>query len=148
MTRQSTPPIYVKPRLKGPPRMRQMFWCDFPMDARLPELWKRRPVIILSKNASLYGTATVVPVSTQDQGHSPFAFKLDSTFDAKPAWAICDKITTVAVSRLVPNKTGNVRLPPEEFDGMLRVVLGLLPQLPQPGVSDDEPEEAFRYPSP
>ncbi|WP_425444048.1 type II toxin-antitoxin system PemK/MazF family toxin [Thalassospira mesophila] len=78
-----------------------MYWCDFPKDAQLPEFWKRRPVIILSFRNTLHGAVTVVPCSTQTQKDARSTFPLRTTIDGKAAWAICDKITTVAVSRLV-----------------------------------------------
>ena len=117
------------PRLKAAPKIRQLYWCDFPRDAQLPEFWKRRPVIILSKSATLYGTVTVVPCSTQAQTERKKAFPLRTTIDGRAAWAICDKPTTVAVSRLVPTHGVIVRMPQDEFEEMLRLVLDLLPKL-------------------
>lgn len=123
-------PPRLKPRLKSAPRVRQLYWCDFPKDAQLPEFWKRRPVIVLSMNATLYGTVTVVPCSTQAQPDPKLAFPLRTTIDGRAAWAICDKPTTVAVSRLVPDKGGIARMPVDEFHAMLALVLALLPRVP------------------
>lgn len=123
-------PPRVKPRLKSAPKVRQLYWCDFPKDAQLPEFWKRRPVIILSMNATLYGAVVVVPCSTQAQPDPKLAFPLQTTIDGRAAWAICDKPTTVAVSRLIPDKHGIVRMPMDEFHAMLAVVLSLLPRVP------------------
>lgn len=124
-------PPRLKPRLKSAPRVRQLYWCDFPKDAQLPEFWKRRPVIVLSMNATLYGTVTVVPCSTQAQPDPKLAFPLRTTIDGRAAWAICDKPTTVAVSRLVPDKGGIARMPVDEFHAMLALVLALLPRVPE-----------------
>lgn len=123
-------PPRLKPRLKSAPRVRQLYWCDFPKDAQLPEFWKRRPVIVLSMNATLYGTVTVVPCSTQAQPDPKLAFPLRTTIDGRAAWAICDKPTTIAVSRLVPDKGGIARMPVDEFHAMLALVLALLPRVP------------------
>jgi len=123
-------PPKIKPRLKAVPKVRQLYWCDFPKDAQLPEFWKWRPVIILSMNATLHGAVTVVPCSTQAQPNPKLAFPLRTTIDGRAAWAICDKPTTVAVSRLAPDKNGIGRLPPDEFHQMLKLVLDLLPKLP------------------
>jgi mRNA interferase MazF len=125
---QEAPPK-VAPRVKAAPRIRQMYWCDFPADAQLPEFWKRRPVIVLSYNATLYGAVTVVPCSTSTQTDKR-TFPLRTTIDGRAAWAICDKPTTVAVSRLVPDKNGIGRMPEDEFNEMLALVLGNLPKLP------------------
>jgi mRNA interferase MazF len=52
---------------------------------------------------------------------------LQTTIDGRAAFAICDKMSTVAVSRLVPDKGGIMRMPEAEFDDMLRLVLAWLP---------------------
>lgn len=122
-----TPPR-IQPRLKSAPKVRQFYWCDFPQDAHLPEFWKRRPVIILShKRMKLYGAVTIVPCSTQAQTNNDWAFPLKTTIDGRAAWAICDKISTVAVSRLLPDKDGIRRMPEDEFNSMLALVLDWLP---------------------
>ncbi len=123
-------PPRVPPRVKSAPRIRQIYWCDFPEDAHLPEFWKRRPVVVLSFRATLYGAVTVVLCSTSAQSDPRSAFPLRTTIDGRAAWAICDKPTTVAVSRLVPDKQGMVRMPEAEFNDMLRLVLDNLPKLP------------------
>jgi mRNA interferase MazF len=123
-----SPPPRVAPRLVGAPRIRQLFWCDFPKDAQLPEFWKRRPVIVISYRNVLHGAVTVIPCSTQAQPGNAWAFPLRTTIDGRAAWAICDKPTTVAVSRLLPDKDGVKRLPEAEFDEMLGLVLDWLPK--------------------
>jgi mRNA interferase MazF len=124
---EQAPPPKVAPRLVGAPKIRQLLWCDFPQDAQLPEFWKRRPVIILSYRNTLHGAVTAVPCSTQAQPGNKWAFPLQTTIDGRAAWAICDKITSVAVSRLLPDKGGIVRMPQAEFDDMMRLVLAWLP---------------------
>lgn len=83
--------------------------------------------MILSYRNTLHGAVTVIPCSTQAQAGNKWAFPLGTTIDGRAAGAICDKITTVAVSRLVPDKKGIVRMPEAEFDDMLRLVLSWLP---------------------
>jgi len=123
---QEAPPK-VAPRLTAAPKIRQLYWCDFPQDAQLPEFWKRRPVIVLSYRNTLHGAVTVIPCSTQAQPGNKWAFPLQTTIDGRAAFAICDKMSTVAVSRLVPDKGGIVRMPEAEFDDMVRLVLAWLP---------------------
>ena len=120
-------PPKIEPRIKSAPKVRQFYWCDFPQDAQLPEFWKRRPVIVISYKNTLHGAVTVVPCSTQAQEGNQWAYPLRVTIDGKAAWAICDKPTTVAVSRLLPDKDGINRMPDEEFNQMLRLVLEWLP---------------------
>ena len=134
---QEAPPR-VAPRLKGAPKIRQLFWCDFPQDAQLPEFWKRRPVIILSYRNTLHGAVTAIPCSTQAQPGNPWAFPLQTTIDGRAAFAICDKMTTVAVSRLVPDKAGIVRMPEAEFNDMLSLALLWLPKRPEPPAAAPE----------
>ena len=127
MSEQETPPR-IPPKLKSAPKVRQFYWCDFPKDAQLPEFWKNRPVIILScRRIKLHGSVVVIPCSTQAQPNNPFAFPLRTTIDGKAAWGICDKPTTVAVSRLTPDKQGIRRMPDDEFQELLSLVLDFLP---------------------
>lgn len=121
------PPPKIAPQVTAAPGIRQLYWCDFPQDAQLPEFWKRRPVIVLSFKNTLHGAVTVVPCSTAAQPGNKWAFPLQTTIDGRAAFAICDKLTTVAVSRLIPDKGGIPRMPVGEFDDMLRLVLAWLP---------------------
>lgn len=124
-----TPPR-VRPRLVSAPKIRQFYWCDFPEDAHLPEFWKTRPVVVLSYRNTLYGAVTVVPCSTQAQEGNAWAFPLPTTIDGRAAWAICDKVTTVAVSRLAPDKKGIRRMAENDFNEMLALVLKWMPAAP------------------
>lgn len=130
MINHDEPPTRVVPRIVGAPKIRQMFWCDFPLDAQLPEFWKRRPIVILSARNMLYGAVTVIPCSTQPQPGNKWAFALRTSIDGRAGWAICDKPATVAVSRLSSDRSGVARLPQDEFEAMLRLVLEWLPKLP------------------
>ena len=120
-------PQRLPPRIVGAPKIRQYYWCDFPVDAQPPEFSKRRPVIIISYRNSLYGAVTLIPCSTKDQTGNPWAFPLKTTIDGTAAWAICDKLSTLAVSRLLPNKQGTIRMPEDEFNVMMEIVLQWLP---------------------
>src|SRR3546814_9188046 len=92
---QDSPPK-VEPRVTAAPSIRQLYWCDFPQDAKLPEFWKRRPVIIVSSKNTLHGAVTVVPCSPAAQPGNKWAFPLQTTIDGRAAFAICDKLTTVS----------------------------------------------------
>ena len=128
-TVQSAPPR-IQTRLKAVPRIRQLYWCDFPNDAHLPEFWKCRPVIIVSFRNTLSGAVTVIPCSSQEQHGNPWAYLLTTTIDGARSWAICDKLTTIAVSRLSVDQRGVKRMPEGEFHAILAVVLTWLPALP------------------
>lgn len=58
MALQLIPPPKIQPRLKHAPKIRQLLWCDFPADAHLPEFWKTRPVLVISKRTTLKGAIT------------------------------------------------------------------------------------------
>jgi len=111
-------PPRVKPRLKSAPKIRELFWCDFPKDAQLPEFWKTRAVLIVSHKNTLFGAVTVIPCSGQEQPGNRWAIELPVTIDGLPSWAICDKPTSFAVSRLSSGKR-IVRLSEEQYAPIL-----------------------------
>jgi mRNA interferase MazF len=123
---EQTPPK-IEPRITAAPKIRQIYWCDFPLDAHLPEFWKTRPVVILSYRNTLYGAVSVIPCSTGDQTGNPWAVPMQTTIDGRASWAICDKLSTVAVSRLSVDRRGIAKMPADEFDAIVRRVLEWLP---------------------
>ena len=56
-------------RLRFTPRKGEVYWCDYPPPEclHLPEFWKRRPVVIVSRHSALRGVATVVPMTSREQ---------------------------------------------------------------------------------
>jgi mRNA interferase MazF len=122
-------PPKIPPRLKAAPKIRGLYWCNFPVDAQLPEFWKTRPVLIISYKNTLYGAVTVIPISTVPQDDNPWACKMTTSFENRDAWAICDKPTTVAVSRLAPDKNGVLRVTEAEFGAILEKLFQWLPRL-------------------
>ena len=124
---ETTPPR-IKPRLFGAPKIRQLLWCDFPKDAQLPEFWKRRPVIIISYRNTLHGAVTIVPCSTLPQDGNPWAVPLKTSIDSQKSWAICDKPTTIAVSRLSVHRGAVKRVSEREFDSILEKLESWLPK--------------------
>lgn len=130
MNDASERPPKLNPKIKSAPKIRNYYWCDFPSDAQLPEFWKHRPVIILSYKQTLHSAVTVIPCTTSQQIGNKWAYELKTTIDGREAWAICDKISTMAVSRLTPDKGGIKRVPEDEFNEILEVVLNWLPKLP------------------
>ena len=121
------PPPRRQPRIRSAPRIRQVYWCDLPEDAQLPEFWKRRPVLILSKTVKLHGNATVLPFTTKSQPDNPMAYPMVSPLDGQRVWVICDYLTTVAVSRL--HMPGRVvpRIGQDDFNRIVGLALQGLP---------------------
>lgn len=126
MVSKDAPPK-IQPKLTARPKVRQLYWCKFPSDAHLPEFWKTRPVVVVSHNNSLYGAVTVIACSTMPQSNNKWAHELITTIDGRPAWAICDKPTTVAVSRLTQDKNGIKRIAERDFNEILKLILMWIP---------------------
>ena len=121
-------PPRVPPRIKAAPKIRQIYWCDFWQDAHLPEMWKTRPVIVLSYKNALHGPCLVVPLSTvPHDAADPWAFKLGFQINSVPSWAICNQPSTVAPSRFSQFAGQIPRLPAEDFNEVLSRVLKWLP---------------------
>ncbi len=133
MTSISDKPKKFPPKITSAPKIRDLYWCDFPKDAQFPEFWKRRPVIILSYRLNLYGAATIIPCSTSPQDKNKWAYKLNTRIDDQGGynWAICDKITTVAVSRLSSDRSGVKRVSETEFSEILKIIFTWLPKIPK-----------------
>ena len=68
-------PRRVQPRITAAPKLGQIYWCDFWLDAQLPEMWKTRPVVVLSYKNTLYGPCLVVPLTAEPQGNSPWPLR-------------------------------------------------------------------------
>ena len=122
-------PVRVTPRVRAAPRIRQVYWCDFPGDAMHPEFWKRRLVLVISRKARLHGNVTVLPITTKSQPDNPAAHGMVSPLGGERAWVICDYITTLSVSRLSPPDRHVPRLRQEDFDRIIVLTLRHLPSV-------------------
>jgi mRNA interferase MazF len=123
----------VVPRVKAAPKPRQVYWCDFPQDAQLPEFWKRRPVVILSANATLHGVVIIVPLTSKAQPDNRNAHAFNSPLPGETiAWAVCSHVSTVAVSRLVPPARQIPRISEEDYRAILMLVHSNIPTPRQP----------------
>jgi len=122
------PPPGVAPRIIAAPKLRQLYWCEFWHDARLPEMWKTRPVVVLSYKNTLHGPCLVIPTTTQPQGDSPWAFQLSGNVDGQISWAICNHLYTVSPSRFSQIRGRIPRISEKEFNEILRRVNDWLPR--------------------
>ena len=120
-------------KIKAAPSIRQMYWCDFWEDNCIPEMGKKRPVVIVSFRNRLHGVALVVPTSTDPQlGESAqWAHKLSFQPDgARDSWVVCNHLYTVSTRRLEPLKgTAVPRLSETEFAKILMLIHRWMPQL-------------------
>lgn len=121
-------PKWVKPRISAAPKIRQVYWCDFWRDAMLPEMWKRRPVIVTSYKNTLFGPCLVIPLSTNPQDQNAWSHKLSVQFEGIQAWAVCNHLSTVSPSRF-SDFSGRIPLVPEvDFNAILALVGRWLPK--------------------
>jgi mRNA interferase MazF len=122
-------PPWVPPRIKAAPKIRQLYWCEYWKDARLPEMWKTRPVIVLSYKNTLHGPCLVVPVSTEPQDKNPWAHRLSIEIegDGIASWAICNHPATMSPSRFMQFNKGTPLLPKADFNQVLEKLIKWLP---------------------
>jgi mRNA interferase MazF len=121
---QDSPPPRVKPRIIAAPKIRQLYWRD----AQLPEMWKARPVVVVSYRNTLHGPCLVVPTTTEPQSGNPWALKLTTSIDGRNAWAICNQPSTIASSWLFRAKGKVPCLSEAEFKEVLALLLRWLPR--------------------
>jgi len=127
-------PRRVEPRISASPAIRQMYWCDFWSDPMLPEMWKTRPVVVVSYKNSLHGPCLVAACSTdpQEEKSAQWAHELSASFDGQKTFVVCNHLYTVSPSRLTADRKGIPRLTEAEFNQILAKVLRWLPSLPEP----------------
>lgn len=126
-------PGWVAPRIKAAPKIRQLLWCTFWEDVMLPEMWKERPVLVVSFKNTLSGPCLVLPTSTdpQEGNSAAWAHKLSFQPDGKrDSWVVCNHLYTVSPSRLAPAKV-IPRVDEGEFNAILGRMYQWLPRLPE-----------------
>lgn len=121
-------PPRVQLRIVAAPKLGQIYWCDFPRDAQLPEMWKTRPVVVMSYKNTLHGPCLVVPLTTEPQGNSPWAWELATSLDGRRTWVVCNHPYTVAPSRFSTFPGKIPRVPNAEFNEILKRITAWLPR--------------------
>jgi uncharacterized protein YifN (PemK superfamily) len=112
------------------PRPGAVVICDF-AGYVVPEMVKKRPVVVLARNRKNRQLVTVVPLSTtppttlEDYHHDLTQNPLPSA--GVKCWAKCDMVATVSLSRLDRCKAGRGQyvvpvLPTADFDAIRRAV--------------------------
>ncbi|WP_161596946.1 type II toxin-antitoxin system PemK/MazF family toxin [Rhizobium glycinendophyticum] len=114
-------------RIKAAPKVGNIYWCDFHPEGviHIPEFWKKRPVIGVSRNATLHGKVTILPMTTDEDNASninaiELSAEVQSKIDNKRTWVICDHLTTIATSRLDNVSTTPPRVKGDELTAILR----------------------------
>jgi mRNA interferase MazF len=124
----SDKPKWVRPRISAAPKIRQVYWCDFWHDAMLPEMWKRRPVIVVSYKNALFGPCLVIPTSSNPQDDTSWAHRLSIHLDSRQSWAVCNHPYTVSPSRLTQFVDGIPMIPKADFNTILEILTRWLPK--------------------
>ncbi|QJE72998.1 type II toxin-antitoxin system PemK/MazF family toxin [Aerophototrophica crusticola] len=125
----------VANRIKAAPAIRNLYWCDLWADARKPEFWKRRPVVVVSYRNSLAGPCLVVPLTTKAQSGNRWAVPFRHRYlgPETESWAVCNHLLTVSPSRLSSVRGAVPRFTEAEFAPILARVHEWLPKMPTEG---------------
>ena len=112
-----------------------MYLCDFWTYHRIPEMGKKRPVVIVSFKNTLHGVSLVVPTSTdpQEGASARWAHKLSIQPDGqRQSWVVCNHLYTVSNARLEPLQGAVIpRLSETEFNQILALIHAWLPKAPE-----------------
>jgi uncharacterized protein YifN (PemK superfamily) len=86
------------------PKARQIVFCDF-RGYEVPEMVKRRPVVVLAPSPTNRQLVAVVPLSTTQahrdtQHHVRLGEDILPMAGGKAVWAKCDMIAVVSIARL------------------------------------------------
>jgi len=120
-------PPWVKPSIIAAPKIRQVYWCEFWADARLPEMWKTRPVVVVSYKNTLTGPCLIIPFSTEPQDSNPWAHRLGERIEGVQAWAVCNQPCTVSPSRFTQFRGRIPIMEAADFNAVLTLLMKWLP---------------------
>lgn len=101
----------------------------------LPEMWKKRPVLVVSYKNTLSGPCTVLAISTdsQEELSGEWGYKLPIQVQrGRESWVVCNHIYTVSPSRLEQVRGGVLRIAETSFNEVLERLYRWLPRIPDP----------------
>jgi mRNA interferase MazF len=94
-------------KIKAAPKVGSIYWCSLHPEnvIHLPEFWKKRPVVVISRKNTLHGKVIVLPVTTDDDNEAyensiELSKATADKINGKRCWVVCDHPMTVATSRL------------------------------------------------
>ena len=94
-------------KIQAAPKVGSLYWCGLhPEDyIHIPEFWKKRPVVVISRKNTLHGKVIVLPITTDEDNalyeHSiEISQNVTEKINGKRCWVVCDHPMTVATSRL------------------------------------------------
>jgi mRNA interferase MazF len=110
----------------------------------LPEMWKTRPVLVISYKNMLNGPCLVAAISTAAQLDRAERWAHELSLPLEPgviSFVVCNHIYTVSPSRLSQFKGDIPRLDEPEFNIILAKVLDWLPKLPVVSAAKEASEQ-------
>ncbi|MYA89460.1 MAG: type II toxin-antitoxin system PemK/MazF family toxin [Boseongicola sp. SB0662_bin_57] len=112
------------------------------MTSRIPSTQRprnstRRPVVVISRKATLHGVVTVVPLSGKPQTDKRNSLQIRSPIKGKVVWAVCNHVYTVSTRRLDTPSGGNLKVSDDDFREILKKICNSLPLL-APGEGEGE----------
>jgi len=120
-------------KIKAAPKVGSLYWCSLYEEAQIhvPEFWKKRPVIVISRRNTLHGKVTILPITTDDDnetyGNSIELSEITrEKINGKRCWVVCDHPMTVATSRLDFVHKNPPRIEPGELAPILEKCHSLL----------------------
>lgn len=113
-------------KIKAAPKVGSLYWCTLHDEAHIhiPEFWKKRPVLVVSRKNTLHGKVTVLPITT-DEDNASYENSIElspascNKINGKRSWVVCDHLMTVATSRLDFVHRNPPRLDPQELASIL-----------------------------
>lgn len=126
-------------KIKAAPKVGSLYWCTLHAEAHIhiPEFWKKRPVLVISRKNTLHGKVTVLPVTTDDdnmgyENSIELSPQARDRINGKRCWVVCDHLMTVATSRLDFVHRSPPRLDPSELAPILEKAHSVLAGWPSP----------------
>lgn len=93
--------------INAAPKVGSMYWCTLPPEdsVHIPEFWKKRPVVVISRNNQLRGKVVVLPITTDEDndvygGSIELSQSSRDKINGRRSWVVFDHPMTVATSRL------------------------------------------------
>ncbi|MGF9562774.1 type II toxin-antitoxin system PemK/MazF family toxin [Neorhizobium sp. JUb45] len=94
-------------KIKAAPKVGSLYWCALHPEnmIHIPEFWKKRPVVVISRKNMLHGKVIVLPITTDDDNQSyensvELSKATSDKINGRRCWVVCDHPMTVATSRL------------------------------------------------
>jgi len=127
-------PTWWKISIQGAPKLGSVYWCKFNKAelVPLPEMWKDRPVIVVShRDLRIKGSCLVLPTSTDPQDNNDWALELPDyitqQIDGRRSWALCSHPVTISTSRLRQIKGKVLKLKILDLNNILHMMIDWLP---------------------